>query len=256
MTDEPSQKRRRYPLDDGPQCVASISIIVLSAALDHSIASEPVLVRVGHNGEKRFVHKKLLCESSGFFQNALKGNWTESQDREVKLPLAKDDIFKIWVQWLYTGKIFLTQESDGCEITKISAGIEWTTWEECYRLGDFLRDMDFLDACIDVVIESMCAANCSPGKLPHLMNSLAPQKSGHRQLALDVFIYCRKREEEAVDGKPIGFLQDVLKHIYPKLMVPIPGRAMKEHFGSMDQCKYHNHGTEKPCYKTKPGFRF
>lgn len=183
--------------------------------------------------------------------------WKEGQEREVKLPEAKVDIFKIWVQWLYTGKIFLTKEDDQKETGANYTSDEWPRWQECYILGDFLRDHDFKDACIDVCIEAISSTRKLPKALPEVVYAHSPDGSAHRKLAIETFVECAFRSdfEWYTEGLSEAFMRDVVLYIAPRLAEGLKQRSITEYLESVDICKYHGHGSERSCYRTKPAFR-
>jgi hypothetical protein len=193
--------------------------------------------------------------SSGFFNTALKTEWKEGQEQDVKLPETEVEIFEIYVKWLYTGRVFLAKEGDR-DIAGTSSK-EWPRWSSCYILGDFLQDFDFKDACIDTCIEAMCDTIQIPHGLPRWIYACSTPTSAHRGLAIDTFINCWTRATwMEYTSRPAEFFVDVLRLIGPQLEAGMKRVPVSKYLNSNDTCKYHDHGTEKPCYKTKPAFTF
>ncbi|KAH0337835.1 hypothetical protein KCU81_g7920, partial [Aureobasidium melanogenum] len=71
--------------------------------------SPMVTVRVGSGRQEFCIHKKILCSNSTYFDKALSGQFVEAQTRVVELEDIHPLLFKIFVAWLYSGR--LTYES-------------------------------------------------------------------------------------------------------------------------------------------------
>jgi hypothetical protein len=168
-------------------------------------------------------------------------------------------IFEIWVKWLYTGRIFLATETDSTTSadSKGNVSYEWMRWARCYALGDFLQDSDFKDAIVDAIVEAFLACKQAPFDLPSYIYPHSLEGSAHRKLAVDVQINFWNRERLGrADEYPDRFLLDVLTEICPKLATGMKYQCVEKYFDLKDTCKYHDHGPDKPCYKTKSAFRF
>ncbi|KAH4000213.1 hypothetical protein HBI26_197700 [Parastagonospora nodorum] len=237
-TDGPPRKKVRRAMEDGPE-----------------LRSRPVLILVGDIQEEYHIHENILRGSSSFFDNALKKEWKEGQDRAIDLPEVNNEAFSIWIKWLYTGSVFLTRPEDHSSDGKSSK--ECPRWDNCYALGDFLQDTDFKDACIDVMIEIMVSLRRHPYDLPAMIYKCSTQDSNHRTFVVDTFINVMKRKDWAKNAShPQQFLFDVIKVLSVNPESGIEGKTCSKFFNLDDTCKYHDHGPDKPCYKTKPAFRF
>lgn len=215
-----------------------------------------VLVLVGKEEQKSYIHENLLTSNSDFFKKALTKDWKEGQERIVTMPEIEVDIFKIWMQWLYTGKMFLTKEDDIYTTPEGILSWEWARWEGCYNLADFLQDHDFKDACIDVAVEAMSSTGRWTLLLPRALYAHSPRGSAHRQLAIDAFVlFCKRSWWGDSPGAPIEWYKDVLKRVGPQLDKAIKRQSLKVYFDSVTACQYHNHGPDKVCYRTKPAFQ-
>jgi hypothetical protein len=214
-------------------------------------------VRVGAEKKEYHIHKELLRTNSAFFNNALKKEWAEGQDLVIEMPETDDEPFGIWAKWLYTGRVFLMKDGDVKEVKGVHKHKEWPRWLRCYTLGSFPQDSDFKDACIDVSIEAMCATKRIPDCLPETVYSSSSKASSHRKLAVDCLINCRARSSWPRQcGYPADFLADALKHVLPKLAQGVTVQSPELYFNLNEICQYHDHESEKPCYKTEPAFRF
>lgn len=103
--------------------------------------------------------------------------------------------FRIWVRWLYTGRIFLFKEGDAKEE-------EFTRWGNCYAPGDFLQESGFGDTCIDTLIESMRRFATIPSDLPVWIYTHSTNDSQYRKLVVDIFATCAAPDTWPCDGKP------------------------------------------------------
>jgi hypothetical protein len=183
--------------------------------------------------------------------------WKEGQGRTINMPETDDEAFNIWTKWLYTGRVYLTKEGDRSKEGYVLTNREWIRWSACYALSDFLQDPNFADACIDASIEFMRTFNRCPSNLALWIYNSTQKTSAHRKLAIDAFINCWNREHWKDEiNHPPGFLSDTVKQISPRLQRGLPTQTPNVFFDANDTCKYHDHGPEKPCYKTKPAFRF
>jgi hypothetical protein len=217
------------------------------------VDSKPIVVRVGTTKQEFYVHEELLRASSKFFDTALKKEWKEGQEAAVDLRDVEPDQFRAWVKFLYTGRIFVEQKDGESEVEEC---IEGRLWAELYALQDFLGDGDFGDALIDAIIERMITLRKWPVMFPNFVYLHSETASSHRLLAVDSYVNIWNRSTfENLGGHPAQFLGDILKAIGPRLHKGIKGVDIKVWFDKVDNCKYHNHG-DKPCYKTKPAFRF
>jgi hypothetical protein len=222
------------------------------------LKSRTIFVRVGAEEEEYHIYENLLRANSGFFDIALKKEWKEGQDRIVEMLETNNEAFSIWAKWLYTGCMYLMKDGD---IERTSEGVttnrEWPRWASCYAFGDFLQDSDFKDTCIDSCIEAIVVRASSPYSLASWIYSCSAGCSSHRKLAVDVFVHCWARTGWTRDIKhPAEFLSDVIKAIGPNVSSGIKAQDFEAYFDLKNTCEYHDHGPEKPCYKSKPAFRF
>jgi hypothetical protein len=231
-----------------------------SAVTDASrLRSDPILIRIGPMQEKYYIHEKLLRSNAGFFDTALKKEWKEGEDRVVDMPEADDEAFGICVNWLYTGLVFSRKEgdmimNDGVRIRNK----EWPRCSACYALGDFLQDPDFKDALVDTIIEAMIDSCLLPKCLFLKIYRYSTKTSCHRIFAVDVFVHCLSRESwgHPKNDQNLEFLTDVLKNVGPTLQKGLSCVTTQEFLDATKTCQYHDHGSDKPCYRIKPAFQF
>ena len=78
---------------------------------------EVVQVLVGARGTSFTVHKGLLCSESDFFKAALTGGFSEAREGVVKLADEREDVFEIFITWLYSGKLVVEDEGVDATLT-------------------------------------------------------------------------------------------------------------------------------------------
>ena len=65
---------------------------------------------MGQSQKEFYVHPDLLCEASSFFKAAFGGNFKESLEKIMELPDDDEDIFSLFVDWLYHGRYEMLAE--------------------------------------------------------------------------------------------------------------------------------------------------
>jgi hypothetical protein len=220
-----------------------------ATANDFRIDSEPLSLLVGPAAERLFAHKGLLTTSSEFFIKALSKDWKEGVERTVKLPEACPTACRIYIKWLYNGHISCSPADKG------TFDKETNSLLDCYSLGDYLQDADFLDAVIDGISEHAAEGGRVPVTLARTVYPVTAKDSLHRKLCRDIITYVLNREEFAVlhniDNRP-EFLVDMLVDIAPQLAKGIPTRNIAGFREDKGGCEYHEHvRLNKPCYKVR-----
>ncbi|KAI4248511.1 MAG: hypothetical protein L6R40_001073 [Gallowayella cf. fulva] len=91
-----------------------------------------VTVLVGPDRERFSIHKRLICQYP-FFKTAYDGGFRESADSVVELPEHDPAIFRFFVYWLYTGKLYghfypQTAKPSISDIRK-ECQLQWQDWQ-------------------------------------------------------------------------------------------------------------------------------
>lgn len=199
------------------------------------------------------VHENLICASSDFFKKGTHGGWKESKERLVRLETIEEEVFQIYVHWLYRRTLPLRVDEPGQ-----LGNTEYVQLAKAYVLGDYLRDTNFKNAVIDAIMDKTVSplldGRCwfPVGAVISCIYDNTLESSPARKLLVDV--YTRKgmgawlREWASVADLPKEFLFD--------LAVSVLDRRPQPAFDIMeDPCKYHEHTSEQKelCHKSKEG---
>ncbi|KAF9695651.1 hypothetical protein EKO04_006359 [Ascochyta lentis] len=256
----------------------------LPMTTDSSFGSFPITIIVGEAQKTYFVHETLISNSSSFFSNALKEVWKEGVTRTVELPHVDNTNFQIYVDWLYTGprlnftknddRVYPTvddsaetvadEQSTTQNMLQIetpanktpSVDHEWTRWHQCYELGNYLQDIDFKDALIDLATEKMSSDEEYTHSFPGYIYPTSPAQSPHRKLAVDIAVKVWHKEsflEAPKADHPSEFLADLVAELGSKARTGyLTETSVFDYFKAVAPCNYHEHvlSTTK-CYLEK-----
>jgi hypothetical protein len=111
-----------------------------------------IKVLVGTGNQNTFsVHKDIICAKSKFFKTAFmntNGNWRETEEKLMPLPDVDPELFRTYVNWLYTGKICWSP-------TPTATAQDHSNLIEAYILGDFLDDTEFRKLVMQFMVAGM-----------------------------------------------------------------------------------------------------
>lgn len=137
-----------------------MTLHVLERVANRSLSrtdDDTIAVSVGSQRKRFLVHELLVRDTVPFFDAAFKGRWKGSKERKSDLPEDNPDIFKIYLHWLYTGKL-LTKKGDDKRVDRLESGTKrstypkWNRLSDLYRLANRLLDDDAKD-CVDAMLE-------------------------------------------------------------------------------------------------------
>jgi hypothetical protein len=214
-----------------------------------------ITVKVGVLGVDFAVYEGAVRNSSQFFAKALKGPWREAQDRLVTLPSVRPQHFKIYYQWVLTGRLHSRPEQDS------AAGMELMLLSSLAGLGHYLMDTSFIDIVSDALLQM--AAESRSGRLLLLplgssFYKMSPAGSSTRSVIADLSAWYLSFDDieimkAAFDKSELAehpdFVMDLLHAMAAKFLGPRAGHSPLE--GWETSYKYHSHGDKKPCYREK-----
>jgi hypothetical protein len=109
------------------------------------VVSDTIIVKVGAEGKKYTLHKKLLLYHSSYFRGALSGGFKETNDGVVLLDDVATDVFDIFVDWLYEKKLPNCVEANASSYGEVSIRFH------SYVLADRLIAPGFKTAIFDTI---------------------------------------------------------------------------------------------------------
>lgn len=242
---------------------------------DSDLAKVITIIVGMKEAQQTFVlHETLLRQSSAFFNNALKDEWKEAQERSVKLPDIEPSEFTVFAKFILTGMLFVRSDEDIAIIRekKWDSAAEkgryatFTAIFDLVKLANFLQAPDFQDVIIDVFIESILDYRLLMGHpftfaSPRMNLVYEHSSSGSliRTFFLDVCLHAWMKSggHRNMDFTqyPSQFSHDLIQASLSLLKskddpshIPHPADLSKS-------CKYQEHTKRKePCYKDR--FRF
>lgn len=110
---------------------------------------------VGDDAVELHVHEKLLRAHSTFFDAALSHSWIEAQQRRIALPEDKVATLEVYVQYLYTGNIFIKSGKSELKLEHDSNHPEYFVLADLYVLGEKVGNVRFRNAVINAFISRM-----------------------------------------------------------------------------------------------------
>ena len=124
---------------------------MLTASRDY--INTVIKVRVGEDKEEIYVHKDLICYWSPlFFEPAFKGPWKEGKDGVMDLESIQPDVFKNFVQWLYTQSLYMGKPKDSNELTNEPLSFELIV--RLYSFAQMIQIPHLQNDCIDALRNS------------------------------------------------------------------------------------------------------
>jgi len=208
-------------------------------------------ILVGPDKFQHTVHKDLLCQKSPYFSAAANDCWKEGQEGRVPLPDDDPAAFVLYVQWLYRGRIFSSQDigDTGGNREEINLLIE------AFILGEKLQDQNFKDAVIDSLVHAVDTPDGQDTRWYPRSAAVdraykgTPESSPLLKLLVDMhFIHgCADWLNGATNA---DFLRDLAKDFLQDRegFVTRTDRTRAQLAG----CSYHSHGTENSCYSSVP----
>lgn len=210
-----------------------------------------ITVRVGKESchQDFTVHEDLVRNSSTFFENTLSCDWLESEEHMVRLPDIVPHYFSIYVQWLYTKRLYVTSDKAYSKAT-----IEGFNLISSYILGRHMKDDTYTDTIRDTLIEWVDGA--TKLELEDVISSYALITSDQivassplQKLLVDVTVWCTShtfwtRSHLVFPAEFVSLVSVAFSARCQSIIAKHPF----ENGSAVDPCTYHCHGDE-PCYK-------
>lgn len=191
------------------------------------------------------VHEDILSKGSPFFAAACKKEWKGR--REHCIPLPDDDISTVdlYIQWIYTGRIFSRPFDDGGSEGVEELGI----LVEGFIFGEKVQNGDFKDAVVDAIVKCFPVPSkknkvgCPPVLCVDKAYGGTPEGSQLRKLL--VAIYATRGSRAWLHGTTsMDFVADLAGRLLDERKSPTAGLDLMG-------CGFHQHGDDEPCYRIK-----
>ncbi|KAK5685985.1 hypothetical protein LTS10_002098 [Elasticomyces elasticus] len=108
------------------------------------------------------VHQELIRSRAAFFDAALNKCWVEGRSGQVMMPEDNPDIIKLYVQYLYSGKIYLERTTTSAKLKSNDNLPEYIVLAEAYALGEQIQDFTFKDSVVNAILA--CTAEIIQGQ--------------------------------------------------------------------------------------------
>jgi hypothetical protein len=204
---------------------------------------------VGPEEEELKVHEELLCDGSPFFASASKKEWLESQRRRIPLPDDKPYIVDLYLQWMYGGRIFSRQSTDGGP----GDGKEYDLLVDGFIFGEKVQNGEFREAVVDALIRSFAVPDKRGERwcpaAPWVDRAYAGTPEGSPLRRLLVAMYVVHGTNVWLHGTTnIDFLADLAGRLMEDR------KALPRTFTTkldLSPCWFHHHGDGESCYREK-----
>lgn len=222
-----------------------------------------ISVRVGKEPSHQdfTVHESLIRKSSPFFEAALGRDWLESEQRILRLPDYTPKVFRLYTQWLYTGRLHTAVPIQGSGNKWNAKLAEYLNLMSGCLFGQYIHDVPYQDSLVDTIIELEEKNPLKKGYLWHMMVAKyiweeTCEASPLRKLLTDISVWnadCASLD--IFDSK----YTEKIEEISQRFMFEVLRGAMKRHESDnslspfqpgTSTCQYHSHG-DNPCYKDK-----
>ena len=178
---------------------------------------------------------------SEFFKSATKEEWRKGKDA-IKVPEDDAEVFNVYVQWLYSGRIPLAIDT---------AQMDYTFLAKLYVLGEKLIDITFKDAVINKIVANTRALAKNGQRYypsPSVVDIIYEHTmsgSPARHLMVDLYV------RTAVDGWELDanheFMVDLAKSLVKNRVLLHKDDKLYKELDAGVACAYHSHDKDKPC---------
>lgn len=209
-----------------------------------------IIVKVGPELRKYYIHKDLLTHYSEYFRKALCGVWKEADEGMVCLSDIEPGIFNVFVNWIYTHNLPATQnkwvevaevKEEDCK-GKITREVSMVQLKTCV-LGDRLMTLNFHRIVSNAFIDNMIRIRRPPYyKVINYAYKNLPQDN--KILDLLAHQQCYRWHEDS-DGKPGDGEFELRSQLPQSFLFRVMVRYSKGRVTEPDPCGYHEHASEE-----------
>jgi hypothetical protein len=200
--------------------------------------------------EKEFkVHEELLCNGSAFFASASNKEWVEVRKHCISLPDDDPSIVDLYLQWIYSGRTFSRQSTDGAP----EDGKEFDLLVDGFVFGEKVQNGDFKDAVVDALIKSFAVPDkrgqrwCPAAPWVDRAYAGTPEGSPLRRLLVARYVF--HATNTWLHGTTnIDFVVDLAVHLGEERRA-LPRTTTTKL--DLSPCWYHHHGDDVSWYRAK-----
>lgn len=192
------------------------------------------------------VHEDILCATSDFFKNAMKGQWKESTEKLINLPNEESEIFAIYVHWIYSRTLPTRVDEPAA-----AGNEEYLKLAKAYGLADRLQDQLFKNAVIDAFLDktSTVASDGNAwwpvGPVIRCIYDNTPESSKGRTLLVDIYTNYAVKDWLTEGAQRKDLPKQFLLDLSVKLLDIASGEATRGM--PLERCNYHGHHDGKSC---------
>ena len=203
---------------------------------------------VGKGAKQRTfaIHEDIAKQHSDFIAAALRNGFIEGATRTIRLPEEDPQHFEVFVNFVYTGRIYSFKEDDrrneGCDD-------EWNRLGECWIVGDKLLAQNFQDAVVDSIGSKIVQGGSHPLSMHELIypKTVGPNSMKSLLVEIGAFSWTSvQTKERKIKSDSAEFFLDLAVRLKEMTAEDRKGKKPWVDAG----CRYHVHGNERPCYKT------
>lgn len=253
------KKRLRY-VDHGSP---SLMLQMLTIFILRSHGENIIVVWVGRDtaATKFYVDADLAIQHSEFFSAALKDGSKEAEERTVRLPDLDEGMaaaFEDFHSFLSSGKVTSGETDESAKYDAEKGSEEWDRLVDSWILGNVLVSGSFKDAVVDAMVHKTLT-NSVPIDIHMDLYQNSSDSAPIRKLVVDIAVHIWYEEDIATldpDDEPklqAKFLRDVAVAFHKVKQLSKAEQAKDPIESSEGGCHYHEHGADKPCYKTMFG---
>ena len=166
--------------------------------------------------ESFVIHKELISYYSVFFRSCTNGHWLESGTGVVNLPDDDVELFKIFVQWLYTQLIVLNDKQKN----------HYRVIIDLFILVNKLQCSELQNATLDFLYRRFSETNTlyPPTDIYYVWENTTNNSSLRRYL-VDLYVYDSQIDHvvESQEHYPSEFMKEVLKGFVKRVPDRLPG---------------------------------